>query len=45
MKSERKRFLIGGLCGVAIMVLFAFYHESVAGQLRGQYHFPIFAKN
>ena len=42
MKLERKRFLIGGLCGVAIMVLFAFYHESVAGQLRGQYHFPIF---
>ena len=42
MKLERKRFLIGGLCGVAIMVLFAFYHESVAGQLRGQYHFPVF---
>lgn len=42
MKSEGKRFLIGGLCGVALMFLFAFYHESVAAQLRGQYHFPIF---
>lgn len=42
MKSEAKRFLIGGLCGVALMFLFAFYHESVAAQLRGQYHFPIF---
>ncbi len=42
MKPATKRFLLGGLCGVTLMFLFAFYHESVAADLRGQFHFPVF---
>ena len=41
MKLERKRFLIGGLCGLAVMFLCALYLEFVGAQLRGQFHFPV----
>lgn len=42
MKPEKKRFLLGGLCGVGLMFLVALYMELAAAQLRGQFHFPIF---
>ena len=41
MKAERKRFCIGGLCGIALMFLVAFSLEICAAQLRGQFHFPV----
>ena len=41
MKSEQKRFLIGGLCGVALMFLCALWLELAGAQLRGAIHFPI----
>ena len=41
MKPETKRFLLGGLCGLAVMFLFAFYLELAGAQLRGQLHFPV----
>lgn len=41
MKSERKRFLIGGLCGVSVMFLCALYLEFVGAQLRGTFHIPV----
>lgn len=45
MDGNRKklllRALIGGLCGLALMFLFAFWIELASAQIRGQFHFPV----
>lgn len=35
------RALIGGLCGLMLMFLCAFWIELAGAQLRGQFHFPV----
>ena len=45
MENNRKLFwtraLIGGLCGLALMFLFAFWIELASAQIRGTFHFPV----
>lgn len=45
MDGNRKklllRALIGGLCGLALMFLFAFWIELASAQIRGKIHFPV----
>ncbi|MBQ8851108.1 MAG: hypothetical protein IJZ66_01510, partial [Oscillibacter sp.] len=41
MKPERKRFWLGGLCGLAVMLTCALVLELLGAGLRGQFHWPV----